>query len=115
MTLLDKLDVQNTYRLRMDPFAKSMLDIRCEPTGITRPMIDRHTQYLLSAMVTVEFWANTAQYEGALKLARRRLIAEMYSDILVEIPRLMHAINDGNRDECFKIASRIKRTIEDES
>lgn len=81
-------------------------------TGEVRDFtFDQNEEWFLRANVEMRFWANTAQYHEAERIARRGLMRHLYSDVLLEIAQLKSAVSDGDRMKCFAIIDRIESTL----
>lgn len=85
------------------------IGLSVKPTGVTRPQIDSHAEFEVELVLRQNFWANRAQEEGRTKYAIDCIAADLYEDVLRELPRLRNAIASGDRDGALEAVSRIEQ------
>lgn len=113
MAIRKNLNVRQGFMQRRDEFVSDIISVTSGETGRIREYeIDANQEWFLEAKVSVTFWANKAQYQTAREIAERALMAELYSDVLVELRLARLAISDGNKIEAFKVIDRIQKIIE---
>jgi hypothetical protein len=113
MSIRKNLNVRQGYMLRRDEFVSDIISVTSGETGRIRDHeIDANQEWFLEAKVAVTFWANKAQYQTAREIAEKALMAELYSDVLVELRMARLAISNGDKIEAFKVIDRIQNIIE---
>jgi hypothetical protein len=65
----------------------------------------------LTAICTVRFWCNRAQYNDALNQAHKIMLQRLHAPLLAEIAEMRTAIFDGNREEAIRICDRMKAAV----
>lgn len=76
----------------------------CTPTGLNAPGPHGayRTEYQTVLAYEVRFYANSAEYEGALRRAQRVLLHGLYSPALAYIDRALHDISNGDYENAMK-------------
>ena len=99
---------------RMDDFGRdSVIEINAGETGATKPYrLDANQEWFLEAKVSITFWANQAQYSGALRVAERALKARLYEGVLMELHNARLAVSNGDRREAFAALDRMQAIVD---
>lgn len=88
------------------PVAQSAI----QETGEIRPhTLDRNEEWELRLTLSQKFWANRVQRPGVEKIARRALAAELYADVLRELPHLRLCIESGDVAGARESVERIEQ------
>lgn len=112
MKILEQLRTERTGVLRPDEFREGVLTADYGKTGEVKPYtLDANEEWYLTGTLRVKFWANKVQFDDALKIAEKVMIARLYGDILAELPELRLAINSGDRRDCFNVCDRIEAKL----
>jgi len=112
VSILDKAVVTDLHYYKPDISNRScLIDMSVRETGETRPVIDRCTQYELSAKIGVLFWANQAQYNDALRSAQQLLLNRLHEDVLGEVAELQSALFSQDIEHALLIVGKIKRSF----
>lgn len=83
-----------------------------DSTGKDRPTaFSYQLEYALTLEVMQTFWANAAQLESAVTIAKRAAAAHLFSDIHRELAILDNAIMSGSAEQAIECVSRIRQAI----
>lgn len=98
---------------RVDGFGDSgpRITAIAEPTGEFRPGLDRNERWMLTARVTVHFWANKAQFPEARIMAERQLAVALYGDFLADVTKASAAVIDGDRSAALAALDALRDRI----
>jgi len=108
MSIFDHVTCESTRMQRISTLHRPWFSQEAGQTGRMRDTIDKSTEYVLKLSLAQNFWANSAQRSSAQQAALRALAAYLYEDVLREIPRLILAIESGDREEALATALRIE-------
>jgi hypothetical protein len=80
------------------------IDVESEPyAGFTT-----QSRHVIRAQLGAEFWANKAQYETALKIARRALVQRIHGPVLNLIHELRFAVYNIDTEHAMELIDRME-------
>lgn len=109
MSIFDQARSRDTGLQRVDTILPVEVALTSEATGLTRPFVDRHSEWVVVLTLKQTYWANTAQRPHAEKAAIRCLAATLYEDVLREIPQLRLCIQSGDKNGALRAVDRIQQ------
>lgn len=97
-----------------DEFDDNIIQYEVINTGYVKDLssFTMQEEYCLQAKASVNFWANKAQYQTALKIAERTLNAHLYGDMYAEIHKTRLAVSNGDRKAAFAAIDAMERILE---
>lgn len=112
MKIFEQLRAERTGMRRQDEFREDVLTVDYGKTGEIRPYtLNANEEWHLTGTLRVTFWANKAQFDDAIKIAERAMIARLFGDVLAELPELRLAISNGDRRGCLSVCDRIEAKL----
>jgi len=105
MKLLEKATVRPTHLKGLNDFDRTfspILESSLINTDETRGIQFEH---ILQVKIGVSFWANTAEYETALKIAEETLARRIYGDAHRLIHEMRQAIMDGDAKRALSVCA----------
>lgn len=112
LNILDELIESTTDKRGFDEFQAITASTTCNQTGEFKPnTLDRNTEWSLTLILRVNFWANQAQYHDARKIAEKVLVTKLYQDTLGDLAELRLQISNGNRMGAIMICDRIESKL----
>jgi len=69
---------------------------------------NRLFKHALTLTIGVEFWANQAQYNDALREAEKAIAAELFGEANLLLGRLARAVMAEDSQECFHIINLLR-------
>lgn len=113
MSILDYLQCRAVQNRRMDQFSVAQCNMESRSAHAVRnnEFVGVQEEYILSATISIRFWANNAQHSDARQHAEKALVHSMYKDVLAHLHSLRKAISDGDRIAAFTIADHIQHEL----
>jgi hypothetical protein len=99
--IMEELELIKGWAVKLYEF-NPILSSKVIKTDITRPFINRHSQYFLEARIGVEFWANDAQLIDGIKMAKKTFARRIYSDIRSFVLEIMQDISNSDKERAMK-------------
>ena len=116
MSILKEFEVMNGHERRPDPFRKpAIVLLEAERIEIGEPQgWATQDRYVLRAQLGVEFWCNRAQYNNALKTARKVMLHRVYGPLLGALHELRQAVYDYDIDAAFACIDKMEKEMLDD-
>lgn len=113
MSIFDKVGCHTTGMRAIDGIRPTEVDLKRAKTGNVRDYTaDQNEEYVLRLTVSQNFWANPAQRSDVERYAMQELAAFLYQDVLREVPRILLAIESGDRRGAIEGCLRIKEVTQ---
>jgi hypothetical protein len=107
VSIFDNAFSRPTHHQVIDTIRPLEIALTADKTGARRQEIDRRDEWFVELRLRQNYWANNAQRPDFEKAALRCLAADLYADVLRELPRLRLAIMSGDKAGAMAAVDRI--------
>ena len=113
MSIITGLQERRSGNQRISDFdVEPTLNMTAVESGNIRPgTMDRHTEFILTARIVTNFWANQAQYNDARRTAERVLAHQLFQPLPQMLDALRRAIFSGDTREALSICDHMSNEM----
>ena len=110
MSLLNKFELKELDKRTPDTFFfNTQFDKVTEPR--LSNLYSETKEYSYEVKIGVRFTAPDSAVAYSLKIAKEKIMRELYEDVLRNLEDLTFAVLEGDREKCFNILNKTKKEI----